>query len=145
DAALRRLASDYSQTHDTAIQLEVQGLHGPPLPGPVQIALYRILQESLTNVARHARAKNVRIRLRLSADRLTLTVADDGRGFNTAAVVRGSSSHLGLQSIRERAVLLGGAATFLSGRGGTQVQVQIPVSANQAVAPKRQNRARHGS
>jgi len=138
DAAFRRLTAEYTQTHDTAIHLDVRGLNGRPLPGPAQIALYRILQESLTNVARHARAKHIRIELRRSKDRLTLTVADDGRGFDTAAVVTGSSSHLGLQSIRERAVLLGGAASFLSGRRGTQVQVQIPVSASPARAPRRQ-------
>jgi PAS domain S-box-containing protein len=141
DAAFRRLASEYSQTHEAALHLEVQGLQGPPLPGPVQIALYRILQESLTNIARHARAKNIRIRLRRTARRLILTVSDDGRGFDAAAVVRGSSSHLGLHSIRERAVLLGGAASFMSGRKGTEIQVEIPVAAKQPPMLKRHNRA----
>jgi PAS domain S-box-containing protein len=141
DAALRRLAAEYSHTHGTAIQLEVEGLNGQPLSPPVQIALYRILQESLTNVVRHARARKVSIRLRRGARLLILTVNDDGRGFDTAAAVSGSSTHLGLQSIRERALLLGGAANFISGRKGTQIQVEIPLALRQAAALKRQNRA----
>ena len=62
-----------------------------------------------------------------SATALEMAVADDGRGFNLGAVTA-DSHHLGLQSIRERAALLGGKATFVSGGKGTRVLVKIPLN-----------------
>jgi signal transduction histidine kinase len=63
-----------------------------------------------------------------SAEALQMSVTDDGRGFDTSVVAGGSSSHLGLRSIRERAALLGGTAAFTSGRKGTRVLVRIPLT-----------------
>lgn len=89
--------------------------------------LFRILQESLTNVARHAAAKRVSIDLTTDADGLTLTISDDGQGI-TAEKMSNTKS-IGLIGIRERALLCGGRASFITpAAGGTRVEVWIPWS-----------------
>jgi len=128
EAALTRYVADYSANHKIKVHLNLDGLDSKRLPPAVQIALYRVLQETLTNVARHARAKNVRVMIHHSAAGLEMSVIDDGRGFDASIATLGSTSHLGLRSIRERMALLGGTATFNSGRKGTQVSLQIPLA-----------------
>jgi PAS domain S-box-containing protein len=128
EAALTRYVADYSGTHKVKVHLTLDGLDSKRLPPAVQIALYRVLQETLTNVARHARAKNVRVVFKHLAGGLEMAVIDDGRGFDTSVATLGSPSHLGLRSIRERMALLGGTAAFTSGRKGTQVSLQIPLA-----------------
>jgi len=97
------------------------------LDDQVAIGLYRILQESLTNIARHAHAKSVNITLYISDGRLNLTIRDDGIGFDTALTPRPDS--YGLVGMRERAELLGGDIEFISTHGGgTLVLVSIPLS-----------------
>lgn len=88
-------------------------------------ALFRIAQESMTNVMRHAQASRVEIRLAIEADGVTLTVSDDGRGLDADALRRG----LGLMGIEERARLLGGhAAIGPREGGGTLVRVRLPMT-----------------
>jgi PAS domain S-box-containing protein len=128
--AVNAYVSEYSKTHSIVVDLDEDGLYSVELPPAVQIALYRILQESLTNVARHAQAKHVQVVFRHSEKRLIMTVSDDGRGFDAGAAAAGRSNHLGLQSIRERAVMLGGEATFRSGHHGTEVRIEIPLRQN---------------
>ena len=92
------------------------------------IAMFRILQEALTNVARHSGAKRVRVGLRVDGDHLALEVEDDGRGIAPEAVSGATS--FGLLGMRERAVAFGGAVTVTRGReGGTTVAARIPLSA----------------
>jgi len=95
-------------------------------PGdPAGKALYRIFLEALTNVARHAQALHVEVRLRAEADALVLTVADDGRGFPPEASA--SPASLGLLGMQERAHALGGQVRVAPGeRGGTVVTAVIP-------------------
>ena len=128
EAALSRYVADYTANHKVKVHLSLDGLDSKRLPPAVQIALYRVLQETLTNVARHARARNVRVGFTHTENGLSMTVVDDGRGFDTSLATLGSASHLGLRSIRERMALLGGTATFHSGRKGTQVSLQIPLA-----------------
>jgi signal transduction histidine kinase len=93
-------------------------------------ALYRIVQEALTNVARHANATRVEIHLRDLPGELFLEVRDDGGGLSTRQV--GDPLSLGLIGIRERAALVGGTVQFqgVAGRGTTvSVRIQIPASA----------------
>lgn len=125
-AAVSGYVAEYSKTHSIAVHLDQDGFYSVELPAPAQIALYRILQESLTNVARHAQAKHVQVFFRHSEKTLIMTVSDDGRGFDATAQAAGRSNHLGLQSIRERAVMLGGEASFRSGPHGTEVRIEIP-------------------
>jgi len=129
EAAVTRYVADYAATHKIKVHLSLNGLESKRLPPPVQSALYRVLQETLTNVARHARARNVRVVFRHSAGTLAMSVIDDGRGFDTSiANLSSSTRHLGLTSIRERMALLGGTAAFTSGRKGTQVALEIPLA-----------------
>jgi signal transduction histidine kinase len=95
------------------------------------LALFRIFQEALTNVARHAHARHVRVQLAVTSEELTLQVNDDGRGIQTDEITgRGS---LGLLGMRERAQRLGGAFNIQGAPGsGTVVTVSIPVKPSQA-------------
>ncbi|MBA2690959.1 MAG: sensor histidine kinase [Rubrobacter sp.] len=104
----------------------------PPLPAAVEVAAYRIVQEALTNVARHAEARNCVVRLALdgTSETLLVEVSDDGRGIGE---VRGQG--VGLSSMRERAEELGGGfeVEALSG-GGTRVHARLPLRLEPAEA-----------
>ncbi len=97
------------------------------LDAQAEIAVYRILQEALSNVVRHARATRAVIHLHRSADGVLATIEDNGVGFAADQVLRNSRS-LGLFGMQERASYLGGTVEVRSGSGGTTVEVQIPVS-----------------
>lgn len=126
-AAVSRYAAEYAQIHSLRVHLDEGPLDTAKFSPAVQIALYRILQETLTNVARHAQARNVHVDFQHSEKALTMSVTDDGHGFDISLANASGSSHLGLRSIRERTALLGGTVTFRSGSKGTQVLVQIPL------------------
>jgi len=99
----------------------------PELSGEAEIAVYRIAQESLTNVARHAGASRVEMVLEPGADSVVLRIADDGRGMAEAASANG---HGGLRGMRERALLVGGAlAVKGSHQGGVEVRLEVPAEA----------------
>lgn len=88
--------------------------------------VFRIFQEAMTNVARHAKATRVDIRLRLDAGHLLLSVADNGLGISPAAVRR--TKALGLLGVRERALLLGGKVEIEGSEGeGTSVRLSVPL------------------
>jgi signal transduction histidine kinase len=126
DVALSRYASEYTKTHNIDVDLNHNELDSSNLPSTVQIALYRILQEALTNVARHSGAKSVSIEFSRLATAMEVVVIDDGCGFDAMAVAV-SSQRLGIQSMRERAAMLGGTISFTSRRKGTRILVQIPL------------------
>lgn len=106
-----------------------------PLPSvslPVKIVLYRILQEALANIHRHAGTNAARVRLWADGARLRLEVADDGRGFEppplTGPAATEREEHIGLRGMRERAALVGGSICLESSPGrGTRVSVDVPV------------------
>ncbi|MGB9103359.1 MAG: PAS domain S-box protein [Terriglobales bacterium] len=124
--ALSRYVAEYTETHKIAVHLTLRGLDSSNLPQPVQIRLYRILQEALTNVARHSGAKKVSIIFARSATALKVAVIDDGCGFDAVAVAA-SSYRLGIRNMRERAAMLGGTVSFTSQAKGTRILVQIPL------------------
>ncbi len=95
----------------------------PPLSDEAELVLYRIAQESLTNVARHADAASVTFSVTAEPDRVVLRVADDGRG------VDGAQEGAGIRGMRERAILIGADLTLSRGPGrGTTVQLAVPVN-----------------
>jgi two-component system NarL family sensor kinase len=98
---------------------------GRPLPPNVEAGLYRICQEALTNVARHAEAGHVTVRLVAIPEQVQLTVEDDGRGFDASDM---PGDHHGIVGMSERARMLGGALDIRSSPGaGTRVEVAVPL------------------
>jgi PAS domain S-box-containing protein len=123
----------YTDRQAALVELKV-GFHADPLEQRldpmIETECFRVAQEALTNVVRHARAKAVTVELRQEDGQLHLCVRDDGIGFDVAAIrkkaVRGAS--LGLLSMEERAVLAGGRLEFLSVPGrGTEVHAWFPL------------------
>ena len=95
----------------------------PPLPAAVEVAAYRIAQEALTNVARHAEARHGLLQLSIDAERLHLAVTDDGKGIPARHHIG-----VGLQAMYKRASELGGSCTIARGSsGGTAVRVTLPL------------------
>jgi signal transduction histidine kinase len=93
----------------------------PPLPAAVEVAAYRIVQEALTNVARHARAQSCTLKISVQPDAVLLNIADDGQG-----IAQGSAG-VGLRTMQERAAELGGSCEITSPAGaGTTVTVRLP-------------------
>ena len=128
--ALTRYTTDYAQSRGITVNVHTEGLDSSRLPSSVETALYRIMQEALTNIVRHAAAKNVRIALTRQPLGVQMIVEDDGCGFDVETTLRTSttSGHLGLFGMCERAMLLGGSVTIESTRGqGTTIFVQIPL------------------
>jgi two-component system, NarL family, sensor histidine kinase UhpB len=96
----------------------------PPLSEEAELAIYRVAQESLTNVARHAEAKVVVVALEPGAGSVVLRVSDDGRGMPETAAANGAG---GLRGMRERALLVGGALAIKRGAGGgVEVRLEVP-------------------
>ena len=124
--ALSRYVIEYTKSHNIAVDLKLNELDFSTLPSAAQIGLYRILQEALTNVARHSGARAVSIRFARSATALEVAVIDDGCGFDAKAVAV-SSQRLGIQGMRERAAMLGGTVSFASQGKGTKILLQIPL------------------
>lgn len=127
EAALQRYVQDWRARFGIEVDLLVLGLDGVDgrLPAPAETALYRIIQESLTNVARHAQAQTASVLLERRDHRVRAIIEDDGVGFNLAEAVGGE--RLGLYGMQERAELLGGTLTIESAPGqGTSVFVEVP-------------------
>jgi two-component system sensor histidine kinase UhpB len=97
----------------------------PPLSDEAELAVYRVAQESLTNVARHANASRVEVTLERGVDSIVLRVTDDGRGL--ADETPGTNGRAGLRGMRERALLVGGALAVKAGPdGGVEVRLEVP-------------------
>jgi len=127
-SALTELASSFARV--TGISVEHRFAAIPKLTPEVELAVYRIAQESLTNIARHAGAQHVVIVLESLGSSVVLRVADDGRGFAGAPVEQG-----GLRSMRERALLIDGALAIKSAQeGGVEVRLQVPAAQPVAAA-----------
>lgn len=122
--ALEWLVNNFTQRHGVACTLSVD--QEVDLPEPYATAIFRIVQESLVNVSKHAQASHVDVSVVRTPDQITLRVADDGRGFLPQAPRTVNS--LGLMGLRERALLLKGSISINSQPGqGTQIEVCIPV------------------
>jgi two-component system sensor histidine kinase UhpB len=129
-AALQELCESWEERTGVSCVFHHEGVTCR-LGDAVDIAVYRVTQEALTNVTRHAQASAVRVRLVCSGNALTLVIQDDGRGVDTA---RGSEG-LGLLGASERAAALGGTLGVASERGaGTQVTLVLPLVPAEATA-----------
>jgi two-component system NarL family sensor kinase len=128
-AALCALAQDWSAQHEIPVQLDLtpDAAALRALPGEVAVSLYRVVQEALTNAARHASARQVALCLQWAgpADGLRLAIQDDGQGFDPAVPPASSEhGHFGLVAMQERVALIGGQWQLDSAPGrGTAISV----------------------
>lgn len=131
-AALRRYVHEYAARFQKPVDLQVIGLDdGQRLSPEVETALYRIVQEALTNAAKYAQAEHISVLLECHGGQVSAIVEDDGRGFDAENVLRSglSANRLGIYGMRERAELVGGTLTIESQEGrGTTVYVRVPAS-----------------
>jgi signal transduction histidine kinase len=110
------------------IRVDVEG-ESRALPEETEQHLLRIAQEAVTNAVKHARASQVRIHLAVAGRKLSLSVADNGRGFEQDEAFSEVGGHFGLLGMRERAERLGGELQLHSEPGqGTEVEVTVPLS-----------------
>lgn len=119
-AAIRWLANERHADMDVAVDVPAE----VKIPPPLDIAVYRVIQEALTNVERHANASKVAVGLRVDDQKVRVVVEDDGRGFDPADLGGG----LGLAGMRERAEQHGGTLTVESRPGGgTRLALELPL------------------
>ena len=132
--ALRSLVSDFTERTGLRAVLDAPNSL-PELSQESGLALYRALQEALSNVARHAKANIVRINVSARDDGLQLTVIDDGSGFALGADGRTieSGARMGLTGMQERIHAVGGHVTFTNGDAGAEVRVVLPLAVLETV------------
>lgn len=134
-AALRRLARDFRHARPAAA-LRVRIVVPRRLPAEIEILAYRMAQEGLTNAGRHARARRIRLDLRLARGRLRIRLADDGVGMPATLPVARGPGGFGLTAMRERIELAGGTLALTSAPGqGTVLEAELPIPAPQPVPP----------
>jgi two-component system sensor histidine kinase UhpB len=125
--ALRGYVKEYGEQHGIQVDLQVSGFRGR-LPTEVEVAVYRVVQEALTNAAKYADSSRVVVRLNLEGSTLTAMVRDDGRGFDMNKVTLSKDGGLGLFGMKERVALLSGQLDILSAPGaGTTILARVPL------------------
>ncbi len=131
-SSLRVLGEEFSRDAEVTLSLELPEGDVDVAPASA-LALFRIAQESLTNISKHARAKQVKLALRIIADGLELEIEDDGQGFNTGPARR---RHQGLMGMRHRVQMCAGEFSLTSRPGaGTRIVVRIPLAATPPAPP----------
>jgi signal transduction histidine kinase len=127
-AALRIYTERFEKRTDVAVDLECPADLGPRSP-LAEATLFRVVQESLTNVAKHAGARVVRVRLDRTPEGLALDLVDDGKGFDTMHRDAGAAvSGFGILGMRERVEGMAGTFTLESATGrGTRIHVEVPL------------------
>ena len=131
EEALKTFVRQWSDHYDIPADFHSFGFAGPRIAPDTEINLYRIAQESLNNVFKHAGAKRVSVLLENRENDIVLIVEDDGVGFNVAenAKLRAKEKGMGLFGMRERATLIGGSLEIESKQGdGTSVYARVPAS-----------------
>jgi two-component system sensor histidine kinase UhpB len=140
--ALRWYLKEYQQKCSIEVDFHSTGLKDR-LPAEMETALYRIVQECLTNTARHSHARKATVTLKEKTDAVYGTISDDGDGFDYAALLkipsqeRGLGRGLGLTGMQERAILLSGLVEIHTAPGqGTRVEIRIPLPEGRAAEQK---------
>jgi NarL family two-component system sensor histidine kinase LiaS len=125
--ALREALTDWSKQTGIAVDFRIQGERILPLAS--EQALYRVAQEALANVTRHSRATAVEVHLACEGDHVTLTITDNGHGFDPTAVAAAEAAGegMGLQSMRERMEEIGGKLIVESDETGTKITADTPI------------------
>lgn len=127
--ALRRYLDQYQRQNGIAVKMTTKGRRRR-FQASVELTIYRIVQEALANVRKHAEAKRVIMKFETNRDTIKGMIEDDGKGFDSRSLPRKEvEGHLGLFSMRERAALLGGTLEVRSQSGeGTSVYFEIPAA-----------------
>jgi two-component system NarL family sensor kinase len=127
-AALEQLTRELGDESGIEIGFtQIAHTHAATLPDAVNTVLFRIAQEALTNIVRHAHASSAALALEISHDAVTLTIADNGRGFDVTHAFVGRRSGVGLRNMRERLEALGGWLSLISQTGHTLVTARVPL------------------
>jgi two-component system, NarL family, sensor histidine kinase UhpB len=127
EAAIRRHLDEFSATHKIASTLDFEAGAALALSNDAQLNIYRIVQEALTNVARHSQATRMQIEFRKDHSDLLITISDNGRGLSQIERQAERSRHLGIESMRERAAILGGDLQIIAEPPpGLKVLVRVP-------------------
>ena len=127
--ALRSLCAEFSERTGVPVDLSIARLP-PSIPNDIELNLYRIVQEALGNVEKHARATRVELLLSREGSQLRATIRDDGRGFDAHAPPgkRTRPAGMGLVDMRERAAFVGGTCRLTTRPGqGTEIVVEMPM------------------
>jgi len=127
-AALDHLGHEFGDSSGIALSVRVRG-EAAHLPDEVKTVLFRVTQEALTNIEKHARASRVSLWLSCARSGLRLRVVDDGCGFEVDAVHHDPKRGIGLRNIRERLASIGGRLSMQSRPGRTQLVADVPASA----------------
>ena len=126
-AAIRWQVDQLFDPQSFTISITATGL-SQRLPGHLEVTLFRVVQEAITNVARHAHAKHLDISLLRRGDLLLVEVSDAGRGFDIDRLDASGREHVGVLGMRERVALIGGKLTLRSQPGqGTTVTIEVPI------------------
>ena len=136
--ALGQYADEWSAQCGVAVDLQVHGLPVERLSAAVEATVYRVVQEALTNVRKHAAASRVSLIAERRGSQLRVIVEDDGRGFDTAAVCASADSQrrLGLRGMAERAALVTGGLEVESAPGnGTTIYLTVPLDVGDPINP----------
>ena len=130
-AALERVTEEWSKRFNIPCEFEVNGAFNGQVEPEVAIGVFRIVQESLTNIAKHAKATHARVTVQQENGELVVTVEDNGVGFRVKDVMRhpDENKRLGLLGMMERAAMLSGKLDIESKPGkGTKIQLRIPLT-----------------
>jgi signal transduction histidine kinase len=133
--SLRRYVERFQEYLGVACDMRIAG-EPYRLPADIEIGVYRIMQEALQNVSAHARAARAVVLITFSTEAVLLDIADDGQGFDLAAVQKNYIGHLGIMGMQERAESLGGQLAIHTSPGhGTRVELAIPLHVLRHIAP----------
>jgi two-component system, NarL family, sensor kinase len=125
NGAIKQIAREF--TERTGVPMDVKISTIPSISEAVATALFRVTQEAMANIEKHAEAKQVHLQLDFANSTLKLSIRDDGKGFDINEASRQSRSGLGLMNMRERVEMLKGQYALESSDDGTSLQVEIPV------------------
>lgn len=129
EAALHRFVDDFSATHHIKVDLDLSTHNLEALAKHDHLNLYRIIQEALTNVARHAHADFVQISLKTMDEEAQVTIRDNGRGLPSSDRATDPAEHLGIEGMRQRAAMLGGVLEVTSEpQRGVAIALRIPLN-----------------
>lgn len=126
--AMKRYIEDFRERYKLPVEFFLFGSE-TRLPSSYEITLFRMLQEGLNNVRKHAKATEVIVKLEINPEAVNVIIKDNGRGFDPIAVTKARRDNYGLTSLRERAELLQGTCEVKSSPGrGTELKIKVPVS-----------------